>query len=256
MKTNKIFGVKSITNLIYGLIVLLPMFAILGRTIYVQANPNAKDSYSQVSTSITNVVSQGEATIEGMTYQLVYTGGEYVNNQTYYVINGNTNIVDLFFPNETWKVDRFTTYMEHGNTRLIVYDLNNTQHNKFDWELVSNSFYFVNKNTLTLPNTTMYYKLTYTTYSYGKLDNAFEYSISEFTKDNNFGEVDMFGWFTNMFLDTSNAKNQLYVGFVNWYLNYTMLVSSGYLLFLVLIWFINFIRRIMDKSMYQDYGGF
>ena len=47
MKTNKIFGVKSITNLIYGLIVLLPMFAILGRTIYVQANPYAKDSYSQ-----------------------------------------------------------------------------------------------------------------------------------------------------------------------------------------------------------------
>ena len=84
------------------------------------------------------------------------------------------------------------------------------------------------------------------------LDNVFEYSVSQFVKDNDFGNVDLFSYFGNIFLN-ENQMNNLYVGFANWYLNYAMLITLMHFLFAILMWFINYSRRILDRSMNYDW---
>ena len=56
-----------------------------------------------------------------------------------------------------------------------------------------------------------------------------------------------------MFLQSGNQVNDRLVNFANWYLNYTMLVSCIYLLWLVLMWFINFARKLLDRGMNYDW---
>lgn len=89
----------------------------------------------------------------------------------------------------------------------------------------------------------------------GTLDNAFEYSINQFINDNNIGKLNFFEWFTDLFFD-NNAKASTYINFANWYMNYALLVSLGYILFMFLMWFINFIRKLLDKGMSFGEGSY
>ena len=79
------------------------------------------------------------------------------------------------------------------------------------------------------------------------LDNVFEYSVNQFIDENNFGNFDFFQWFSTFFLQ-DNAVNNLYVHFINWYMNYMLYVSLGYLIFSILMWFVNFFRSLVEKS--------
>lgn len=81
----------------------------------------------------------------------------------------------------------------------------------------------------------------------GTLDNVFEYSMGTFIQNNQFGKLNLFSWFFDLFLDSSTMNN-MYIQFINWYLNFVLLVSLTYVLFLVLMWFVNFARRILTKS--------
>lgn len=69
----------------------------------------------------------------------------------------------------------------------------------------------------------------------------------------NFGIINFLTWFESMFLDMTNNINALYLHFINWYLNYVMFVSCAYLLFLVLMWFINFSRKLLERGMNYDF---
>lgn len=265
---NKIFGVKNITHLLYGIIVLLPMMAILGRVCYTVANKNAKDSYSADNQIVEQLpISTPSVLISGVNYNVQLHNSS--NRQNSYIIKYTycsmiddllekyPSYTDLLFCTEFLFRDGAT---EEGNFISFRMSGQYVTHSTFTYEqLPTYSFIFTCDGVTpsSLQNTfnanTIYQNVLVDN---STLDNAFEYSLKTFIDDNNLGEVDMFSWFTDLFLDNSNVHNQIYIGFVNWYLNYTMLVSCGYLFFLVLIWFINFIRRILDKSMYQDYGGF
>lgn len=244
---------RTLTGLILAVLMALPLCSILSRVIYVQSNKNAYQSYSDVATSTTSKLNDGDTLYDGLMYQFAYTSGTTTTGNTRFdVKNGQTNVVDLYFTGETWTTQYIQFYTEHGNTRLIVYDTNNTSHNKFDWQDVSNSFYLVMEGDKTLPTGTQYFNVYQVSYTYDKLDNVFEYSVSQFVEYNNFGKVDLTSWFMDMFL-TDNVHNNLYVHFVNWYLNYVMLITLMHFLFAVLMWFINYCRRLLDRGMNYDW---
>lgn len=79
------------------------------------------------------------------------------------------------------------------------------------------------------------------------LDTAFEYSIGQFITANEFGKLDFFSWFSGIFLDNT-AHDLIYIHFINWYLNYALYVSISFLLFHILYFFIDFIRKLMDRG--------
>lgn len=87
------------------------------------------------------------------------------------------------------------------------------------------------------------------------LDNAFEYSLKEIT-NNDIGKVRFFTWFADMFLDVNDGTSAIYIGFINWYFNYALLMSLGYVLFGVLMWFINWVRRMIERGQDFGQGGF
>ena len=90
-------------------------------------------------------------------------------------------------------------------------------------------------------------KNAYQSYASGEvLDDVFEYSISRFISENSFGRLDFFQWFSNLFIDSSN---NLYIHYINWYMNYTLYVSLAFLIFMVLMWFINFARKLLERGM-------
>lgn len=86
-----------------------------------------------------------------------------------------------------------------------------------------------------------------------QLDNAFEYSLKKIT-NNNLGNVKWFNFIGNLFLD-DNSQNNLYINFINWYMNYALLVSVVYVLFMVLMWFIQWIRRLLERGLDKFGGG-
>lgn len=89
------------------------------------------------------------------------------------------------------------------------------------------------------------------------LDNTFDYSIAKFVRDNDNYNIHFFDWFGNLFLKNGNTGvNAIYLNFINWYLNYALLVSVGYILFLLMLWFINFVRKILEGGNSFGHGGF
>lgn len=244
---------RTLTGLILAVLMALPLCSILSRVIYVQSNKNAYQSYSEVVETTTTQLSDGDSFNDGMMYTFAWNGQMTgATNNKIDVLDGKTNIVDLFFAGETWKVDYFNPTYETTRTRLIVYDTNGNQHNAFMWQEVSNTFYAYTKATSSTLKSNSLFNVYSNTYITSKLDNVFEYSVSQFVEDNNFGKVDLTSWFMDMFL-TDNVHNNLYVHFVNWYLNYVMLITLMHFLFAVLMWFINYCRRLLDRGMNYDW---
>ena len=77
------------------------------------------------------------------------------------------------------------------------------------------------------------------------LNNAFHYGICEFNKIG-FDKLNFVNWFTNLFV--SNTSN-LYVVFVNSYLNYMLFVECCIFLPYILLWFVRFCESIIDKFL-------
>lgn len=245
----------------------IPFLSIISRVIYVQSNKNAYQSYSGTQ----EIIQQN--------------GYEYktndLNNIDDLIVN-NIYLIDL---NEiTWAEIDFEIYFN----KVWIFNVNNTLILNSDIE----DYISYNDKTFEIEindnngNYFYYYptgdELIYFTYSYissysndflisdfltqsnffgnalyvkeniSLLDNVFAYSVNEIIKENNFGNIDFFLWFTDMFL-TDNQVNNMYVGFANWYFNYVLMASCGYLLFLVLMWFINYSRRLLERGMNYDW---
>ena len=252
-----VFKGKNLTHLLYGILMLLPFCSILARVIYVQSNQNAYESYYGATINETkNVVVPYTQFKQGYTY---YTQLESttittsLSNMTFYV----TAIKDL---------STDTTYDPTIYNRLRFFKNNNstqiyTQIMRYDGgtsvtlsvnHLIQFEYLSLN-NTGSVADYITFYEIQYNPDSY--LDNVFDYSLSSFIQENNNYNVDFFGWFNNLFLNQS-GKNLLYLNFVNWYLNYALLVSAGYILFLLFLWFINFARKLLEGGNSFGHGGF
>lgn len=196
MKIGELKHNHSLTDLLkvllFALLMLAPIGSVLTRSLYVICNKNAYQSYSEVETSTTSIMNDGDALNVGLQYTFAYTTG-YTNtgNDTYYVQNGKSNIKELYFENETWTIDRVELYTDNNQTRLIAYDTNNHSHNKFNWQETSPNFYIILGQARNMPTGTRYYNVYQISYTYSKLDNVFEYSVTKLATDQ------MFTWTQN-----------------------------------------------------------
>lgn len=281
------FRHTNFMRLIYATLLALPFVAILSRVIYVQSNKNAYQSaeitqttYDRVETQApTNEVSNYSDCIQGNYYNVEISNNLIDEGMIRLIITNTSQIyfntyptdssIDeqsfdiqtyMYFENKTmielWRTEIFIFhYFSSGNIEYYIseYFENNSISIKGDFifeQFSQDISYDGTLNEVFSPSD--YVITTYNEIQATTLDNVFEYSVNKFIENNNFGKINLFQWTTNLFFD-SNDVNNMYVGFINWYLNYTLLLSATYILFLVLMWFINYARRLLERGMNYDW---
>lgn len=250
-------------GLVYSVLVALPLFAVLGRVLYTQWNHNANLSYSGYENG-------------GITLDYVQSNSDLVAGDEYYLTNAYISVSHGDVGSRIQRI--FYTNVEVINNGSS-YDLSNTY--AVGFYTITNStsmgyyFYYDNEQYFNIGSSTPFtIKFNYTTNSLGsaepfalcdtlysqiyesdyQLDNAFEYSLSTFVDENDFGKLNFFSWFYDLFL-SNTSRNNLYIHFVNWYMNYALLVSLTFVLFLVLMWFVSFVRKLLENSQNMHLGG-
>ena len=73
--------------------------------------------------------------------------------------------------------------------------------------------------------------------------------MSEFNKLG-FNKINFTGFFVNIF---HNGETNVYIDFVNDYLNYMLLVETCYVLPMVLYWFIHMGEDILDRFSHKEW---
>lgn len=239
---------KSIMGIIYGVLLLMPFLCIFSRVIYVQSNKNAYQSYSGTKVDKIEQINNAQSYVDTFTYNVKPI-------QTTHGTSPKQKFSTISIENLNVNSTQFSIYSNQTGAYLIMFwDDNNTETERYYWGNPNGNnsfdeFYFTKESGTSLfeyANVFLIYETN------EKLDNVFEYSVSQFIDDNNFGKVNLFNWFTDLFLD-DNAHNNMYVHYINWYLNYSMLVSCMHLLFLVLMWFVNYSKRLLDRGMNYDW---
>ena len=286
----KIIRGKSLFGLIYACLLAFPLISIVSRVIYVQSNKNAYQSYSgTVSSSYTtyekdalyetNELSSYDDLVEnniyhctelnlnqdtGLDIELIilqseswsYTYDNILLNEFYaneVNISDSGIYVHTYFDNNDYNMD-LVYYMGDSGSDILCIGIDLTINN-VDFMYVTcddaEIFYLSNSPTASSFNQYEYIEETVIVES-TTLDNVFEYSIDKTISDSNFGKINFLSWFSDLFLDNNEVNNR-YTHYANWYMNYIMFVSCAYLLFLVLMWFINFARKVLDRGMNYDW---
>ena len=243
---------KSLMNLILGVLLALPMCAVASRVIYVQVNNNAYQSYSNEYVEKYSQVNNSSTFIVGQEYLVAYDSNS--TNTSGGLINvSDTNLYDFFAEDINNRVITGINFVVETYARINLVFSDTTTLRINNWNETTTSFVFTYESTNINGNVNIKFTNIYgIVWTHDKLDNVFEYSISKFVEENDFGQMNLISWFSGMFL-SDTAHNNLYVNFINWYLNYAMLVTLVHFMFLVLMWFINYCRRIIDRSMNYDF---
>ena len=188
MKLNDVKHNHSLTDLLkvllFSIIMLLPFIDVAVRCGYVMFNKNAYQSYSETSSMTTTEITANTQSISGNNYMINlldsgpnYSDNIYINSSTidYEYIAGTTITYEVkairFYPN---------------NTHLRLVDGNNLSHN---YELSDEQRTYLNGQTFNwnhgnLIENNQAVRFFMITYQNGKLDNVFEYSISQLEESN------------------------------------------------------------------------
>lgn len=226
-------------GLLFAFILAIPMVSIISRVIYVQSNKNAKDSYSGNVEELTKQ--------NNLNYGIIYKY-EYVNEHTGQT-NNTTGLIEVDYCSLT--LETGTKYIRfNDNNGINMYDDNSTSIGSLSQ--INEVYYSVKQSNTTNLIQQPWFNNYQVNYVKGNLDNVFDYSISKLVDENNFGQLNFFEWFNNFLLNDSQ-NNLLYVRFANWYMNYAMLVSLMYVLFMCLMWFVNFARKLLERGMNYDW---
>lgn len=261
----KIFKHRNFMSLIFSIIVSLPFLSILSRSAYVTLNKNAKDSYygETINEKVGNLSSYNDLKINiEYNYQSPIDTGTIIERSivNLYVQDFSISSSYAVNSNPTWNIEdtniiRIQTYV---NDTYVVFQFRKNGENDFYYNTSANIMNFtftltnnVEQNSYLNTKLVQFNYFTYNKYSY--LDNAFDYSISRFVDENHWGKLNFFQWFTNLFIDINSNNNILYLHFINWYMNYFLMVSCAYILFLVLMWFINYSRILLERGMNYDW---
>lgn len=230
--------------MIYGIVLAIPLLSVLVRNAYVVVNKNAYQNYSGKNVESVEIIETPyNDLVIGNTYQTFMT--ETTNTFTQLVVNAS-NVKNI--SNNVLYPDIVQLTFTKTNVNYIV---GSDGTNNFYFN--SNTIQFTYGGTIlsgTAYEYTTFYKVVFNENAY--LDNAFDHSLSKYVDDNSFGKLNFFEWFFDIFMD-SNQQNNLYIRYVNWYMNYVLLVSCSYILFLVLMWFINYSRRILERGLDYDW---
>lgn len=244
---------KSFMSYLYCALMCLPFISILSRILYVQWNKNAYQSYSDntAQTDFINTTTDFNYNIEyylinarvttqtdignAGSNRLYLTSFEIIDNSTNLNLNNVSSIG--FYRSGNYLLNYF-----YDNTNTLI----GSSDSYYKAKVTVANFLSGFNDVITNNN------ILYTINGANTLDNVFDYSLNKFVEDNNFGQFDITGFISNMFLP-SNAVNNLYIHFINWYMNYAIFTSVVYLMFAVLMWFVNFSRRLLDRGMNYDF---
>lgn len=276
----RIFKHKNMMGLIYSILIAIPFLSVLSRSAYAVFNKNAYQSYSGdygekvykrvVSPYNTNEVNSLNDLHVGSYYLLTINKVIGELHEIRYSTSNNIDIINFddirCFDNDITGVFIYDTTTYQGYGYPIIKTNNTTYYfQSSDTRESFNFIVYINSafSGGTTSNYSLFSKVTneyeeYLPYEYVELesqtlDNAFEYSLSSFVDENHWGKLNFFEWFTSLFLDVNSNNNGLYIHFINWYMNYTLFVSCAYILFMVLMWFINFARRLLDRGINYDW---
>lgn len=243
----KAIKTKSLMSLIYIALLSIPLVSILSRVIYVQANKNAYQSYSyNVIENVSQIDSNTFVADTLYTYQ--YSQPQTQNGSRTEFSYISLTATDLNLSQEYY--DSLTHVLLSNDNKIYFSNSDNSM--RWNYNLTENIFKSFAMKTSYQNGLTETFKVMLATYEENKLDNVFEYSVSRLVDENNFGELNFFEWFTS-FLLNDHQQNMLYVRFANWYLCYAMLISLMQILFLCLMWFVNFSRKLLDRGMNYDW---
>ena len=146
-----------IGKIIYGFLLFMPLLAIATTSLYAIFNKNAYQSYADYTDTQITEVSLNTPLINGQTYYVNITDTNLQDGYSYEVLNYQSNIREIYAPNETWRVATFAMLISGGRTRLQVTDDTNTQHNYFN---IQNGFYFVSNGVNTYGQNNTWYNIT------------------------------------------------------------------------------------------------
>ena len=256
MKLKEIKHNHTLTDLlkvfIFALIMLAPIGMIGTKCLYVICNKNAYKSYSDEYVEKYSQVNNSSTFIVGQEYLVAYD--ENSTNTSGGLINvSDTNLYDYFAPDINNRVITGINFVVETYARINLVFSDTTTLRINNWNETTTSFVFTYESTNITGNVNIKYTNIYgIVWTTEKLDNVFEYSVSRLVDENNFGKLNFFTWFANMLLDDAQM-NMTYVRFANWYLCYAMLISLMQILFLCLMWFVNFSRRLLERGMNYDW---
>lgn len=180
---------------------LLPAFFVGGRMAYTIFNKNAKDSYS--GTNVDNEIYENKKVNNLSVGDYVY----YTNNQQQQVQRVGTDLYiychDVTLNNVTYNnanVVQFYAYPSSPNSNTLYLVIKENDITLLSRDVMTGSysctFYFESYNSNNVSNNYVegltFYKITYN--SYGNLDNAFDYSMSQLN------ELPLFSWAKDSFI--------------------------------------------------------
>lgn len=269
----KVLKHRNLLGCLFAFILAMPLINIGGRMAYTIFNKNAKDSYSGVSgysinykyetNNVTGLVDLKPRNVYTLDFNNIDISG---NDTIRFVLTYGVN-----FQINNNVINAVDTLEILDNNGIYITSLNDTIY--FRYQSNFNSYFLaVNITSIVDKKINFIFKDNFTS-SYidyvsssewnviesvdvsnlGTLDNVFDYSINKITESNNIGELKFFTWFADLFIDLDNSQNALYINFINWYFNYSLLVSAVYILFLALMWFIMWIRKLLERGL--DFGN-
>lgn len=228
---------NKFSKFIERILVCLPLLFVGITSAYVVFNKNAKDNYDFSNFVVSN---------------------DFIINDKYY-LQGNSLVRNVEYS--------FYDLNIVSNGSILDYVLNSIIDNINDISRIQidnngDTHFFVGANYITTISNGTYYLLDFIYLSHtGNIDNSlyvnsnnlsnvFEYSLSKFN-DMGFGKLDFTSWFTNIFMN-GNTSN-VYVQFVNSYLNYFLMVEVVYFIPMIIYWFIHFGESIIEKLTSKEF---
>ena len=182
MKISELKHNHSLTDLLkvilFSIVMLLPFFNVLTRSLYVICNKNAYQSYSDTN-GVEYTSAVGQTQVYGAEYEVRYNpNGNVATYEALNVLNNKTNAIKLYGGNEEKNLNYIT--IERSGQSLYFYYTDSTYQEVPNWYETSATFYYVASSTAVLnSNTSKYYSVYRITSTMGQLDNVFEYSLSK-----------------------------------------------------------------------------
>lgn len=248
---------RTIFSWIFAFVLLIPMFSIAIRCLYVVINKNAYQSYSDDYIQSKQDISNSTLLQEDVTYYFINdfdtTSGVNTSTWIYYYKTINIDWTDYGAQSNNYIGFRFLRLGHNGSYYVWLYPDTSTHQQINIGNINLNITFVLDSVSDTGASNVKGGQLFTYIYKQDKLDNVFEYSIQQFVDKHGNGLINFFGLLEQYFMQSTTA-NALYFTFANWCLNYVLLVSCVWLLFSVLMWFINYCNYMLNTSFRKGHG--
>ena len=263
---------RKFTKILESILVSLPLIYVGGVGLYATLNKNAKDSYSDSYVSSLSVVNNSSLLKVDNQYYIDVpnfidsVSGQYNIGYNFYVTDSNYDLKQLF--GYTGSLDITGFYFRSYNDYVIIgsrlsddslgtrFSSNANNLSTIQSDFLNDLFYFTFKGLApAIANNSINIDynldtLVLRTVKFNTLAGALPYAMSEFNKLG-FGKINFVGWFIDLFI--IGNTNNVYVTFINSYLNYFLFAEVCYFIPMIFYWFIHFGERVIDKFSRKDF---